>query len=441
METIEQTELLDITTSIEFYEKELGSLLIQTATISNEFNSLGKSIQSYSSNFSDFGTQFSKEFGKSLKDVAKTTGNKKHRVYGELIEAGAEVFGDVLGGIVNLAGEAVKGIGNKWRNYKINKIKKEVLSKKQEIAYEKQEIVLNQYDHICEVFDKMMILYDKQNILISLDDINLETRIKTFQLVFYLLIRVVHTKEVYEYVLNEYGAWLDGEQSSGEKKPKIKSVIDKFTNEYKKELSKKGKCNSEEWNFSIAPLLCNLDKNEKVYSQYLLFLVDPYIFSRYMGGFSGVFSNSGFNIRIYPDECYKSLSDSCFNSISLSQISEASYKLLNLNSYFKECQLVAEKNKLNKYPKYNFFDILLDILFVAGSILSLIAIWNEFHKWGLAGMCLVWIIVLIVVQIIIRNSVIPLTYSYRNLIYEKQTGIITSELSRIKSKYNLGKLK
>ena len=115
--------------NIEEIEKDLMLLLIETKSVSDQFNELGCQIQSYSSSISKSSSELSKFIGKELKNYSKLTNNKKHALIGELTDSGSEVIGEIIGGTVKVFGEIVKGVGYLWQKHKEKKIKKEILNK------------------------------------------------------------------------------------------------------------------------------------------------------------------------------------------------------------------------------------------------------------------------------------------------------------------------
>lgn len=422
--------------NIEEIEKDLMLLLIETKSVSDQFNELGCQIQSYSSSISKSSSELSKFIGKELKNYSKLTNNKKHALIGELTDSGSEVIGEIIGGTVKVFGEIVKGVGYLWQKHKEKKIKKEILNKKQELAFEKFDIVEKQYDRICNYTEKIEGLYIKNDVIVSLNDKMLENKICIFRSIFHLYTKVIYLQRVLEYVLNEFSSWIDGEQSSGGKKPVIEEVIEEFVKTTIDHLKENNRCTQKD----ILIELCQLDTTEECYISYLIFFADPYVFAKYINCNIGSLSSkeSSALIKLWPINRYSNLDKK--NGLFSTQIGSGTKSVLELNNYFIDCKklISLKKNMLPKYPNYNIFDILLDISFLYGAYYCANYCWLNYSGWSFAGLITLLLLSMMIIQLVIRTSCLPLTYSKRKNVYYAKVNFLSGELNKIKTKYLFG---
>lgn len=421
---------------IEEIEKDLMLLLIETKSVSDQFNELGSQIQSYSSSISKSSSELSKFIGKELKSYSKLTNNKKHALIGDLADTGSEVVGNIIGGTVELFGEIVKGVGRLWQKHKEKKIKKKILNKKQELAFEKFDVVEKQYDRICNYAEKIEELYIKNDVIVSLNDKMLENKICIFRSVFHLYNKVIYLQRVLEYVLNEFSAWIDGEQSSWEEKPVIDEVIEEFVNAAIDHLKENDSCTQKDTLIE----LCQLDTSQECYISDLIFFADPYVFAKYINCNIGSSSNraSSALIKLWPINRYSNLDKK--NGLFSTQIGSGIKSVLELNNYFTDCKklISLKKNMLPKYPNYNMFDILLDISFLYGTYYCGNFCWLNYSGWSFAGLITLILLSMIIIQMVIRTPCLPFTYSKRKDVYYESVKSLSNELNKIKTEYLFG---
>lgn len=427
-------ELYEYLLKIEVIEKELTSLLEETKSVSEGFADLGNHIRSYSKNIGKAGAEFSKSFGQGLKDMAKLTGNKKHTMIGEFADSGAEIVGQIIGSVVDVVGNTVEFAGSLWRKYKENRIKRKVLNKKQEIAYLKIETVEKQYEKICSYVEKIGELYAKGDVIVSLDDKMLENKICIFRSTFYLYIKTIYLKKVLEYVLAEYSAWIEGEQNSDESKPFINSIVTEFASAYLDNPQNNNGSSRKE----LLIDLCQLNISQKSSLGRLLFFADPYLFRTYINCKIGSSNYSSGFIKLWADNRYSKLDKK--NGLLSTQIGSGIERILALNNYYNDCKIVVllEKNKLPRYPCYNMFDIALDISFLYGMYYFGSLCWLNYSGWTFTGLLILLLLSMVVVQILIRSSCIPFTYSKRKDKYESIVCQLSDELKKIEKKYAFG---
>ena len=424
---------------IEIIEQELMLLLNETKSVSKQFNELGNQIQSYSSNIGKASAEFSKSLGKELKNISKSTGNKKYAFTGELAESCSDLVGGGVEFAVDLAGDIVKGIGSLWQQHKQNKINKKILIAKQEIAYSKIDMVKHECEKVCYFAEKISKLHAKADLIVTLDDNQLKNKIDLFRSTFYLYVKTMYLKNALEYVLAEYSAWIEGDQTCGKETPTINRTVSKLVTIYINDL--KDYYNNTQRDILIN--LCQLDQNQEINLSHLVFFTDPYVFASYIN--CNVGSNdssvSSALIKIYNKNRYSSRDNR--NGLYSTQISPGIKKILETNSYYNDCNALIQSKKfmLPKYPIYNLFDILLDISFLFGVYYCGKLCWLNYSGWGFTGLILLLILGVIIIQVIIRECPLPFTYCGRVDKYYSIVRLSIDDQRRIKQKYAFGIIK
>jgi len=433
-------EIEEISLKIDLFERQLSDICFQTSQISKEFDKLGNSIKTYSSDVSGFTTSLTKELGAIAKEIGKSGNNKKYELYGSLAKDGAEVVGKIAGGIVEIAGECIKGIGSIWTSMKKRYYEKKVLKKKKEYANQMYDDVLNEHKKAMAILNKTIQLYDKDVQEIALADSNLIVKVKIFRLILLLYIRIVYLVAQQEYVLNEFQAWFAGMQTAGQKNESIKEHVSNHIQKVVKQIGIETDWNwKSKWYNDIIPKLCMLKKGDKIRIEFLVFLIDPYILHNFVGvGVGSEISTNRigarwFGIRIFEDKCY--FRKTCYG-ISYSEVTSEIKEILLLNPYFKECTEFFEKNGIIRYPRFWIDDGVIIL-----STLALFSWWGYYVWTNIVGwkfVCLIILTIVLAIGAIGMFSVTLLPYHHRVTKYRRTYGKYISKLEEIFKKYKLG---
>lgn len=360
-------QLETITLEIEQIEQNLIELLHQTAQVSNEFQNLGNQIQNFSSSFASKTTSFTREVGKEIKRYGKSTKDKKTKAYGELIETGADFAGSVVGGIIEVGGEVVKGIGSLIADYKTNKAKRQILQKKQELARAKFSFVKKQHKNITINLNKIEKIYDAANININLDNPLLKARAKMLNEVFRAYTKLRYMDYVLNYIISEYSAWLNGDQNGEIKEPKFRHAASEIIETIS--ASKQ----------TIYLILSKKDMEIRL-DQSLIFL-NPYIYQKVC---SCDFKSSP--IHLHPKDRYGNPGFASKCGIFKEDINLPIMNLLQENPYYQERVELTNSIPIPKYPHTNLLDVAVDLLLIITTLYYLYWSYNAFTGWSYLGM-------------------------------------------------------